>query len=69
MSAKEICSGLAKRSQMLALKLSDIDGASKARVRSGKGVKDRMLALSDKVLLMLRDYYKGYRQKRSPQNV
>lgn len=47
-----------------ALKLGDIDGARKVLwVRGGKGAKDRMLPLSDKVLLMLRDYYKGYRPK------
>ena len=47
-----------------ALKLGGIDGERKVlRVRGGKGAKDRMLPLSDMVLLMLRDYYKGYRPK------
>ena len=53
-----------RRGELLALKLGDIDGARKVLwVRGGKGAKDRMLPLSEKVLLMLRDYYKGYRPK------
>lgn len=53
-----------RRGELLALKLSDIDGDRKVLwVRGGKGAKDRMIPLSDKVLVMLRTYYKGYRPK------
>ncbi len=53
-----------RRGELLALKLSDIDGERKVLwVRGGKGAKDRMIPLSDKALAMLRAYYKGHRPK------
>jgi integrase/recombinase XerD len=53
-----------RRGELLALKLGDIDGERKVLwVRGGKGAKDRMIPLSDKVLAMLRAYYKGHRPK------
>lgn len=53
-----------RRGELLALRLSDIDGERKVLwVRGGKGAKDRMIPISDKVLIMLREYYQGYRPK------
>ena len=53
-----------RRGELLALKLGDIDGKRKVLwVRGGKGAKDRMIPLSDKVLEMMRAYYKGHRPK------
>ncbi len=51
-----------RRGELLALKLSDIDGERTVlRVRAGKGQKDRMLPISEKVMAMLREYYRGFR--------
>jgi integrase/recombinase XerD len=53
-----------RRGELLALRLSDIDGERKVLwIRAGKGEKDRMLPISAKLLTMLRAYYKGYRPK------
>lgn len=52
------------RGELLVSKLSEIDGECKVLwVRAGKGEKDRMLPISEKVLAMLREYYKGFRPK------
>jgi site-specific recombinase XerD len=49
-------------SEVLALKVSDIDSANmQIHVRSGKGDKDRYTLLSEKTLLFLRQYFKEYR--------
>lgn len=49
-------------SEVLALKLSDIDSANmQIHVRSAKGDKDRYTLLSHKTLLLLRLYFKTYR--------
>lgn len=49
-------------SEALGLELSHIDGQRKQiRVLKGKGAKDRYVALPDRMLLYLRDYYRVYR--------
>ncbi len=56
-------SGL-RRGELLNLKLSDIDSKRMTiRVEQGKGNKDRMSILSEKLLLKLRHYYQQYRPK------
>ena len=46
------------------LKVSDIDSdRMQIHIRSGKGSKDRYVMLSEKILLMLREYWKVYRPK------
>lgn len=53
-----------RRSEVLNLKKEDIDsGRMLIKVTGGKGKKDRYTALSEKVLLLLRDYYREYRPK------
>jgi site-specific recombinase XerD len=48
-----------RRSELLNLKLKDVDAKRKLLiVRGAKGKKDRIVPLSDKVLTMLREYYK-----------
>lgn len=51
-----------RRSELLDLLVSDIDGSRKTiHVRSGKGKKDRVLQVSDSLLDLLRNYYRAYR--------
>lgn len=53
-----------RRGELLKLKATDID--SKRRIviiRNSKGKKDRIAPLSDKILLLLREYYKSYKPK------
>jgi site-specific recombinase XerD len=51
-----------RRSELLNLKIEDIDSNRKLiRIRGAKGKKDRYTLLSDKLLLILRKYYKAYR--------
>jgi len=53
-----------RRSEVLKLKLTDVDSNRKLIiVRDAKGKKDRVIPLSEKMLDMLRDYYKLYRTK------
>lgn len=53
-----------RRSELLNLKLNDIDGDRKlVLIKSGKGNKDRVTPLSEKVLELLRVYYKAYKPK------
>lgn len=53
-----------RRSELLNLRPSDIDGDSgQLFIRAGKGKKDRCIFLSEKSLQMLRTYYKAYRPK------
>lgn len=47
----------------LARSSSGLTGSEFWYCRVGKAAKDRMIPLSDKVLVMLRAYYKGYRPK------
>jgi len=52
-------------SEIRNLKISDIDSQRKQiRIEQGKGKKDRYTLLSDKVLPLLRDYYKEYKPKK-----
>ena len=51
-----------RRSELLSLKVSDIDSSRMiVNVRQGKGKKDRQAILHPKVLDILREYYKRYR--------
>jgi integrase/recombinase XerD len=53
-----------RRSELLHLKPADIDSKRNLIViRAAKGKKDRIVPLSDKILVMLRDYYKTYQPK------
>jgi site-specific recombinase XerD len=53
-----------RRSEVLNLRISDIDSARNCIViRDAKGNKDRNTLLSKKLLVMLREYYKQYRPK------
>lgn len=53
-----------RRSELLNLKLNDIDSKrGLVIIRKGKGRKDRVTPLSEKVLNMLRDYFKAYQPK------
>lgn len=48
-------------SEVIQLKLSDIHSANKCiRINQAKGKKDRLVILSDKLLVLLREYYKVY---------
>lgn len=53
-----------RRSELLNLRLRDIDSNRKlVLIKQGKGMKDRIVPLSEKILELLRDYYKAYRPK------
>jgi integrase/recombinase XerD len=53
-----------RRSELLNLKLTDIDSKrGLIMIRRGKGKKDRIVPLSQKILGMLRDYYTAYTPK------
>ena len=53
-----------RRSELLNLKPNDIDSNRNIIIiRQSKGKKDRIVPLSDKILLMLREYYKSYKPK------
>ncbi len=59
-----IYSGGLRISEAVNLKVSDIDSKRKLIfIRGGKGKKDRVTLLSDKLLILLRDYYKEYKPK------
>ncbi|MCD6169386.1 MAG: tyrosine-type recombinase/integrase [Candidatus Latescibacteria bacterium] len=59
-----IYSGGLRVSEVVRLKVSDIDGDRKMlRVKAGKGAKDRYTLLSEVALETLRNYYKVYRPK------
>jgi site-specific recombinase XerD len=50
--------------ELCKLKLTDIDSTRmQIHIRSGKGGKDRYVMLSQKILLMLREYWQRYRPK------
>jgi integrase/recombinase XerD len=54
-----------RRGELLSLRLEDIDSNRKVIwIRLGKGGRDRMLPLSERVLFLLREYYKAYRPNR-----
>ncbi len=53
-----------RRSELIGLKITDIDSARMAiKVRGGKGNKDRLSLLSERLLKQLRIYYKAYSPK------
>ncbi|MEM6517176.1 MAG: tyrosine-type recombinase/integrase [Bacteroidota bacterium] len=53
-----------RRSELLNLKISDIDGNRMlVHIKQAKGKKDRVVPLSLKLLEQLREYYKSYRPK------
>jgi integrase/recombinase XerD len=53
-----------RRGELLRLLLTDIDSQRGVVViRQSKGMKDRIVPLSPKVLQMLRDYYRAYKPK------
>jgi integrase/recombinase XerD len=53
-----------RRSELLNLKLTDIDSKrGLIIIRQAKGRKDRVTPLSDKILVMLREYFKAYQPK------
>ena len=53
-----------RRSELLNLRLKDIDSKRQLIVvRRAKGKKDRIVPLSGKILLMLRDYFTAYKPK------
>jgi len=53
-----------RRSELLNLKPSDVDSKRKIIIiKAAKGKKDRIVPLSDKILVMLREYYLHYKPK------
>lgn len=53
-----------RRGELLNLKLNDIDSKrGLVIIRQGKGRKDRVAPLSDKILTLLRDYFIAYKPK------
>lgn len=53
-----------RRSELLNLRLTDIDSKrGLVIIRQGKGKKDRITPLSDKILVLLREYYQACRPK------
>ena len=51
-------------SELVNLKLNDIDSSRmQIRIQLAKGAKDRYVMLSEKILLILREYWKQYRTK------
>ncbi len=53
-----------RRSELLNLKITEVDSHRKLLIiKQAKGKKDRIIPLSEKIILMLRDYYKLYKPK------
>jgi site-specific recombinase XerD len=53
-----------RRSELINLKISDIDSERMViNIRGAKGKKDRISLLSENMLILLRNYYKAYRPK------
>ena len=51
-----------RRSELIGLKIADIDSKRKMlKVRAGKGNRDRLVPLPERMILLLRTYYKVYR--------
>lgn len=49
-------------SELLNLKIIDVRSSDNMiRINQSKGNKDRVVSLSDKLLMVLRDYYKQYK--------
>lgn len=50
-----------RRSELLALKICDVDSPRHLlHIHQAKGKKDRVIPLSDKIICLLREYYKAY---------
>ena len=50
-----------RRSELINMKITDIDSKRNViNIRHAKGDKDRIVPLSEKILIMLREYYKKY---------
>ncbi|MBT3721358.1 MAG: site-specific integrase [Candidatus Cloacimonetes bacterium] len=61
---KTIYSGGFRLSELVNLKISDIDSEMMLiNIRGGKGMKDRVTILSDDLLILLRKYFKEYKPK------
>ena len=53
-----------RRSELINLKINDVDSRRMVlNIRAGKGKKDRITLLSEKVLVLLRAYFREYRPK------
>lgn len=53
-----------RRSELINLKINDVDSKRMVlNIRAGKGKKDRITLLSEKVLVLLRAYFREYRPK------
>lgn len=53
-----------RRSELINLRINDIDSNRMVvNIRGGKGKKDRITLLSEKVLVLLRDYFRRYRPR------
>jgi integrase/recombinase XerD len=53
-----------RRAELLHLTIADLAyKAGHIRVKQGKGKKDRLVPISDKLVQLLRDYYRAYRPK------
>jgi len=53
-----------RRGELINLRLKDIDSKRMLiLVKNSKGAKDRVVGLSEKILILLRDYYRLYRPK------
>ena len=51
-----------RRGELINMKITDIDSKRNIiNIRHGKGDKDRIVPLSEKILTLLREYYKKYR--------
>lgn len=54
-----------RRSELLNIRPTDIDSTRNILIiRQGKGKKDRIVPLSEKIIHLLRDYYKAYKPKK-----
>ena len=54
-----------RRGELINMQITDIDSKRNIiNIRHAKGDKDRIVPLSDKILSLLREYYKRYRPKR-----
>ncbi|RNI27186.1 recombinase XerD [Rufibacter immobilis] len=50
--------------ELINLRVADVDSGRKVlNIRAGKGKKDRVTLLSEKILIYLREYYRAYRAK------
>ena len=54
-----------RRSELLNMQITDIDSKRNViTIRHAKGDKDRIVPLSEKILILLREYFKQYRPKK-----